>query len=564
MSHIERLLAATEHHLASRYADAASLCREVLAESPDHARALYLLGLAELASERPSEAVGLLRRAVILEPGRLVVWTNLSRSLLASGEFAGAVAAAAQACMLAPDDAAAAGAHALALIAAERPAEALPVAEHALRIAPTFPPALLARGTALADLGRHDQAEVALLQAVTVWPKHAEAHLALGNTLADLDRLDEAEAAIATALSHAPRLAEAETSLGYVLTRQGRLADAIAACERALAIRPGFVQAHWNLGIACLLAGDWPRGWALYESRKRHPRYAADFHTLPGPVLTPEALAGGDLAGRTILVFAEQGLGDTIQFARYLPLLAARGARVLLACAPTLIPLLGRIQGVVAVPRTGRLPAYDLWIDQMSLPGLFDTRPDSVPSPGGYLPADPPRIAAWNALLPQAGLDGRRIGLVWAGNPQHNNDHRRSLPPAALAALLDARGPGWVSLQLGPRRGEARIADAAPYLTDYAETAAAIANLDLLITVDTSVAHVAGALGVPCWVMLPHAPDWRWLPSRPDTTPWYDSLRLFRQTVPGDWHGVVARVIAALRRPGVPPLDPAKGEPLEP
>jgi tetratricopeptide (TPR) repeat protein len=465
---------------------------------------------------------------------------------LAAGEPAAAAAAAAQACLLSPREVAPAAAHALALVAADQPEGALAVAERALAIDPSHQPSLLARGTALAKLDRHEDAAVVLRHAVALQPGHAEAHLALGNALSDLDRLDEAEVALRSALARAPGLVEAETSLAYLLIRRCQLPEAIDACERALARQPDFVPASWNLGIACLLAGDWDRGWAMYETRKRHPRHAADFPQFPGPVLTQERLNRDALAGRRVMVFAEQGFGDTVQFARYFPPLQALGARVVLACAPSLVPLLGRMPGVVAVPRDGKRPAYDFWIDQMSLPGLFGTRPDSVPSPGGYLPPDPPRSAAWNALLPQPGPDGRRVGVVWAGNPLHNNDQRRSLPQAALAALLAAQAPGWVSLQLGPRRGEARLPDAGPYLADYAETAAAIANLDLLITVDTSVAHVAGALGVPCWVMLPYAPDWRWLLSMPDTTPWYTSLRLFRQSAPGDWAGVVARVLAAL------------------
>jgi hypothetical protein len=332
-------------------------------------------------------------------------------------------------------------------------------------------------------------------------------------------------------------LAEAHASLGFVLTGLGRLGEAVAACDAAIALRPAFVQAHWNLAVAALLHGDFVRGFAEYEWRKRHDRFRRDFIDLPGPVWT-----GGDPEGRTILVHAEQGLGDTIQFARYLPLIAARGGRAVLACERPLIPLLASLPGVDVVPKDAPLPRYDAWIDQMSLPHAFATRPDSILSPAGYLRADPARVAAWRARLPP----GRKVGVAWAGNPAHSNDRRRSLSGAALAPLLTLPGMHFVNLQVGAREGEAGLPVLSPALTEYAETAAVVANLDLVVTVDTSVAHVAGALGVPCWVMLPHAPDWRWMLGR-DDTPWYRSLRLFRQQQAGDWGGVIARVAAGLR-----------------
>jgi hypothetical protein len=241
-------------------------------------------------------------------------------------------------------------------------------------------------------------------------------------------------------------------------------------------------------------------------------------------------------------VHAEQGLGDTIQFARYLPMIARRGGEVVLACGGPLLPLLARLRGVRVVAKDAALPHYDAWIDQMSLPHIFATRPETIPSAAGYLVADPAVVARWRERLPGR----RKIGLAWGGNPAHSNDRRRSLPPSAVERLVALDRASWVNLQVGPRAGEAGLPDLTPLLTNYAETAALVANLDLVLTVDTSVAHVAGALGVPCWVMLPFAPDWRWMLGR-DDTPWYDSLRLFRQPRPGDWDAVIDAVAAALR-----------------
>ncbi|MEO8714951.1 MAG: tetratricopeptide repeat protein, partial [Acetobacteraceae bacterium] len=396
------------------------------------------------------------------------------------------------------------------------------------------------RGTALNAMRRPDEAAASLARAVALDPGHARAWLNLGNACADLDRLEEAERHIRLACRLAPDLLEAHASLGFVLTSLGRLVEARAACATAIARAPECAQAHWNLATAALLEGDFATGFREYEWRKRHDRFRRDFIDLPGRVWNGETVDRLD-----VLVHAEQGLGDTIQLSRYLPLIAARGARVTLACEASLIPLLRRAPGLHAVVDNGaRLPAYDLWIDQMSLPRVFDTMPDTIPAPGGWLVPDPVAVASIGASLPP----GPRVGVVWAGNPNHSNDRRRSLPEWAVARLAEAFAAPLISLQLGPRAREASLHgfhELSDYLTDYAATAAAVAALDLVVCVDTSVAHVAGALGKPAWVMLPHAPDWRWMLGR-DDTPWYRSLRLFRQPRPGDWASVIDRITEGL------------------
>ena len=315
--------------------------------------------------------------------------------------------------------------------------------------------------------------------------------------------------------------------------------EAIASCQAAIDLQPDFAVAHWNQGVAYLLAGQMPEGWAQYEWRKR--RFPEAFTAPPGPQWT-----GGDLAGRSLLVLAEQGFGDTIQLCRYLPPLAQRGSKIMLECAPSLTALLHTLPGVTLVPTGAPRPAYDLWADQMSLPRLLGTTLQTIPAHRHYLRADPARAAAWDARLPP----GLRIGLVWAGNPAHSNDRRRSIPANLLAPLLAAAPGAFVSLQLGPAAPAITslygLADNAPALTDFSETAALITTLDLVIAVDTAVAHLAGALGAPTWVMLPFAPDWRWMLHRSDS-PWYPAMRLFRQGRPGDWPGVIVAVVAALK-----------------
>jgi tetratricopeptide (TPR) repeat protein len=464
---------------------------------------LYVRGLLSLRDGRLDEAVELLGHALQRQPEHNGARRNLVRALLA----------------------------------ANRATEALVQAEQALVRSPDVAELHFARGTALSALRSPEKARAALSRAVALDPSHAPSWLNLGNACADLDDLETAERHCRTALRLDASLTEAMVSLGYFLTAQGRLTDAIAACGSAIALRPDSVHAHWNMAVALLLAGDLPRGFAAYEWRKRHDRFRRDFISLPGPVWD-----GGNPSGRTILVHAEQGLGDTIQFARYLPLIAERGGRPVLACDKSLVPLFQGLDGIQAVAKGQGLPPYDAWIDQMSLPLAFGTRLDAIPAANAYLHADPQRVVAWDAALPT----GRRVGLAWAGNKLHSNDRRRSIPAPALGPLLARPGISFVNLQVGPAAREIpELPDLTPRLTDYAETAALIAALDLVVCVDTSVAHLAGALGKPAWVMLPHAPDWRWLLGR-DDSPWYESLRLFRQPAADDWGSVVAAVVAAL------------------
>jgi hypothetical protein len=341
-----------------------------------------------------------------------------------------------------------------------------------------------------------------------------------------------------TAISLDPALAEAHASLGSLLTMQARLPEAIEACEAAIHLRPDFAEAHWNLAIAALLSGDLPRGFAEYEWRKRHARYQADFPTLPG-----RRWDGSDPTGQTILVRAEQGSGDAIQFARYLPLIRAAGGVPILVCSPALVPLIQSIPGVQAIASSQPLPAHDAWIDQGSLAHVFGTTLETIPAPDSYLQADSVRVKAWRMRLP----GGRKVGVVFTGNPKHPADRRRSVPLELIGKLPDIPGLSFVNLQHGTAAGGLRLPDLTPWLTDYAETAALIENLDLVVTVDTSIAHLAGALGKKVWILLPHAPDWRWLLGRTDSL-WYRSARLFRQPASGDWASVLTQVMREIER----------------
>ncbi len=413
----------------------------------------------------------------------------------------------------------------------------------ALELAPDIAAAHFNLGNALAARGRIEEAAACYRRALALAPNFAAAHNNLGSALERLGRAAEAAAHYQRAVALAPDDAEAALNLCTVRHGEGRLEEALALARRAAALKPDFADAHWNEAVLLLTLGDLEAGFAKHEWRWRLDQLAP--RHLPGP-----AWQGESLAGRTILVHAEQGFGDTLQFLRYVKLLAAQGARVVLEVPQRLVRLAGSVAGASEVVAQGAaLPRYDVHCALLSLPLRFATRLETIPAEIPYLAADAASRAAWQRRL---GGDGRRrIGLVWAGSPLHRKDAQRSLPVEVLRPLLDLADVAWYSLQVGERAADlallppGRVEDLAPALADFAETAAALAALDLVVGVDTAVLHLAGALGRPGFVLLPFAADWRWLSAR-ERSPWYPSLRLFRQERPGDWQGVIARVRAAL------------------
>lgn len=431
---------------------------------------------------------------------------------------------------------------AVALLAKGELHAALAAAEAALALERAIVPLLFVQGTALHLLGHSADGAVALSQAVARDPQNADAWLNLGIALTTLDRLTEAEAAIHHALALAPHSAPAWASLGTLMIQQARPQEAMAACANAVQLRPDFAPFRFDEGLARLLAGDFAGGWEGLRWRKPEEDAA-----LAACGVTGAEWDTLEVAGRTLLLCATQGLGDAIQFARYIPLLAARGARLIVRCQRSLHRLLAGLAGVASTIAPGdTLPPHDGWMSLGSLPRLFATTDRTVPFATGYLTADQERAKAWRQKF---GRD-HSVGLVWAGNASHANDARRSLPPSALEPLLRTPGRRFVSLQVGrdPKAfGTDGVVDLAPYLTDLAETAAVLTALDLIVTVDTAVAHLAGALGRPVWIALPYAPDWRWQLGRSDS-PWYASARLFRQPRPGDWASVVGDIAAELPR----------------
>ncbi len=529
--HAATLQSGLSQHRAGRLDAAAACYLAVLAAAPDHPLALHFLGLLRLASGQAAEAMSLLDRAVALRPPDSRLRRALADACAAGGDLPRAEQEYAASLAIQRDPQVLA-AYALLLLRQGRGPLALAAARDAVALAPDLAEAQLALGSALRATGRLSEAIDVLAAHVAASPASARGWLALGNAQSDLDEAEAAGACLRAAIAADPALMEAHAGLATHLAETGRLDAACASAETAVRLQPDSAVAHWARAWPRLLAGDLPGGFADFEWRKRHESFVADFPPLPG-----QPWRGEKLAGRRLLVRAEQGFGDTIQFARFLPALAAEG-EVVLACAPALAPLFaGWPLRVVA---RSAAPPCDLWADLMSLPHLLGTTVETIPLADGYLHADPERVARWRARVPGEGL---RVGLAWAGNARHGNDRRRSMPAGLLVPLLRL---DVVPVSLQVAAAVSGVADHSAGLTDFAETAALIATCDVVVSVDTAVAHLAGALGKPVLLMLPHAPDWRWMTER-GCSPWYAGARLFRQARPGDWPGVVAAVAAALR-----------------
>jgi tetratricopeptide (TPR) repeat protein len=584
MTHIRRPAAAIfadglRHHQAGRLQDAERFYRQALAVDVRHADSLHLLGVVAHQTGRHAVAVELIGQAIGINANSAPFHSNLGLALKALGRPEEAVAAYVTALRLKPDypealsnlghvlvelkrldEACAAYAAALRLRPEdaetcfclgnvlkdlERLDEALAAYAAATRLRPDYAEAYSNLGTVLKELDRLDESLAAYAAALRLQPGYAELHSNLGNVLKELGRLDEAVDAYRTALRLRPDFAKAHSNLGNALAALGRLDEAAAACAAALRFEPDYAEGHFNAAMVHLLQGDYEAGWRDYEWRWR--RAAKD--AAPRPFDCPQ-WDGGDIAGKTILLHPEQGFGDAIQFCRYVPLVAARGASVVLEVPRPLVRLLSGLPCRV-VPAGTPLPAFDLHCPLMSLPLAFGTRLETVPAALPYLSADPAAVARWQERL--GATDLRRVGIVWSGNPKHKNDRNRSLPLDTVARIGRA-GCELVSLQKDVRADDACVLAARPDirsfahdLSDFADTAALVAAMDLVVTVDTSIAHLAGALGKPVWILLPVAPDWRWMLNREDN-PWYPTARLFRQATPGDWDEVIERVTAELSR----------------
>lgn len=423
-------------------------------------------------------------------------------------------------------------------------AESVTYYRNSVRLAPGNAEAWNNLGASLSSLRRSEEAEPCLRRALELEPGYAQAHNNLGNALQAQGRFDEALASYLRALHFKPDYSEVYDHVGLVLQSQGRLAEAVDWFTQALERAPELGAVHMNYALACLQRGDFARGWTEYEWRFRCRE-----HPVLGQGRPP--WDGSPLHGRPILLWAEQGLGDSIQFIRYAPAVAQRGGRVIVACPRPLVRILATCPGVAQVIPEGTPPVdFACHAALMSLPRSFGTTLETIPADIPYLAADPALATQWRDELGR--FDGFKIGIAWQGNPDHKKDRHRSFRLARFELLAGIPGLKLFSLQKGlgteqleELSGRFPVTDLGGRLDDFMDTAAVVQHLDLVITPDTSLAHLAGALGVPVWVAIPLASDWRWLLDREDT-PWYATMRLFRQRRWGDWDDVFSRMAQEL------------------
>lgn len=494
-------------HQRGQLAEAEKLYTRVLKAQRDNFDALRLLGMLNHQRGKPGEAYRLINAALKVDPRSPDALSNL----------------------------------ALVLQSLKRNDEALAALDKALALAPGHLDARNQRGTARAAMGQPEAALQDFDAALAAAPGHPLVLYNRGNALRALGRDTEAIAAYDAALTAAPNHPGALTNRGMVVAALNRHADALSSYGRALALQPDNADVHFNAALSLLTLGDYRRGFAEYEWRWRRAGYAPRTD-----LRKPLWLGETPLAGKTILLHAEQGLGDTVMFSRYAPQMARAGANVVMEVQPELKGLLAGLDGVTAVVGRGEpLPPFDLHCPLTSLPFACKTELAGVPAEIPYLRADAAHLTKWR---PRLAGPLPRVALAWSGRATHVNDRNRSLSLPQLEPLLAAEDVRFVSIQRELRPADAerlshepRVVDLGAELDDFSDTAAVLSLCELVICVDTSVAHVAGALERPTFVLLPFQPDWRWTPDR-ETSPWYPATRLFRQPAPGDWAGVIARV----------------------
>ena len=515
--------------------------------NPTAAVVAYDLGAAYHALGQIARATESYRRASTLKPGYADAHNNLGNLLKGQNQLADAAVAYRAAIAADPNHKQAWYNLGITLQLQKQYAAAEEAYRTALRLDPTNPNTENNLGLVLRATGHLDEAIGCFQRAISVKPDYTRAMVNLGAALQDGNRLDEAIAVLRRAASLDPADFRALCNLGNAFVALNQLDAGLDAYERALALNAELVDVRYNIALVHLLRGELDKGWEGYDARldsERHQK-ALTFDQ-------PRWRKGQPLAGKKILIHAEQGIGDTLQFLRYVPLLIERGASPVLLVQTALKRLLADQPGAPRIlDAADPLPEVDLQCPLLSLPHEFSTRLETIPPPTPTLVAPAAKLALWTSIFARSA--GLKVGLVWAGNPKHQYDHNRSIPLSLIIPLTEGVDAHFFSLQLQQRPGDAdrlaasSITDLSPQIHDFTDTAAIVAALDLVITVDTSVAHLAGALGIPTWILIGFAPDWRWLLERTDS-PWYPSVRLFRQDKVGDWAGVIAKVKPQLIR----------------
>ena len=589
---------AVAQHNAGDLAGAERAYRRILAERATNPDALHLLGVLLTQRGQPDQGLPLLQRAVTILPNFQQFHLHLGQTLAALGRHEDALAALTRAAQLdprdiatrhatgsslfalnrpaqaveqfriaadgAPNDGAVVGNYGYALLQSGRAVDAIPVLHRATQLAPNAAPVWMQLAEALWRCQRYDEAMPAARRAAQLAPQDPRAMVLLGNTLQTLAMFADAADAYRRAMQLDPRAFDPPSNLALTLLKMGRAEEALAIYDQVCARWPDNADALANRSLALLTLGRYERGFAEYEARWRTAWIGQYRFEQP-------RWDGADPAGKTVLLMNEQGLGDTLHFVRYAPLLADRGATVLVAAGPELRSVIETVRGVARVVTERALrgeivtlgddvPRWDCYAPLSSLPGLFKTTLETIPADVPYVGVDEARVARFRKLL-AAGRGGGgggdnanfKVGIVWAGTAGHINDRARSASLAAFAPLAAVPGVTFYSLQKGPPAAQASspppgmtLVALGDELHDFADTAALLESLDLLISVDTSVVHLAGARAKPVWTLLAAGPDWRWMLARSDS-PWYPTMRLFRQPQPGAWRPVMEQVADELR-----------------
>jgi tetratricopeptide (TPR) repeat protein len=571
--------AAADLHRAGRLPEAEHQYRQVLTIDPQNSDALHLLGILNSQLGREEFAADLIARAIARNPHRAIYHGNLGLTLHRLGRFADSIASFEKALSLGTNDPNVLNNFGDVLRASGNTQRAISLFQHAMKLAPEFADPHNNLGMTLAEIGKIDEAIAEYRVAIQLNPRLAQVYNNLGNALVKKRLVDPAILAfeealkiradypealmnlsvalkvkhedyralklLERALELRPNFFEALLNYGQSLCDEHRFKEAIDVFRKAIALKPDDPSAHFHLSGVLLLTGDFSQGWREYEWRTLRPegRFTRFLSSKP-------AWTGQDPTGKRILIHAEQGAGDTIQFSRLVTTLAQRGAQPILSCPPQLLRLLRTLDGVShLITNTQECGEFDSQCYLLSLPLLLGLKPDTIPASIPYLRAQPDTIEYWRARLEPLG-PGKKIGLAWAGNPDHTNDHNRSIPLSKFAPLAAIPGVTFISLQKGAGSEQTaptglKLIDHTPEIYDYADSAGLIANLDLVISPDTSVAHLAGAMGKPVYTLLPFHPDLRWMLNRPDS-PWYPTMRLFRQSRLADWDTPIRAIAEAL------------------
>ena len=567
-------------HQQGQLAEAGQLYAAILSVRPDHFDALHMLGLIKFAQGRLGEALQLVANAMRSRTPSPQILLNYGLVLNALNRHQEALEYFDRAIKLKSRFFEAHNYRGAALVALDRPEEALASFDRSTALRPDYAEACFNRGIALERLKRFDEALASYDRALVLRPNFAEALNNRGGVLRELERFDEALVSCDRALALQPHLtqalstrgsvlnglkrlgaalvsydhalmvrpddAEVHYNRGHTLTSLKRMDEALASYERAVSLRPDYAEAHWNEALLRLLTGDFSSGWPKYEWRWKRDSSSLSKHKFLQPLWLGEDV----IRDKTILLHSEQGLGDAIQFCRYVPLVTARAGHVILEVERPLLKLMSDFAGAAQVICRGdTLPDFDFHCPLLSLPLAFGTQLETIPSSVPYLQAPPQNSRNWDTQL---GVKDRpRIGVAWSGSTTNTRDRERSIDLRSLLPLLEVEAT-FVSLQKDVRGTDAAllkersdILNFGDELRDFADTAALISELDLVISVDTSVAHLAGAMGKPVWILVTHIPDWRWLLDR-DDSPWYPTVRLFRQPCIDDWESVITRVHEAL------------------